>query len=179
MTWRSLFLVRLFIRSVAHVPERRKTGDRKSAMPDLSRNKDTCCGKSFSIARQSALLAAICWRRRHLSCTDDISSPPAEETSRRYLHYLEEALDGFGVVRELLQQMFLHLRFPWEDGVLAHLLAQADPNGVKVLTQLLELKLALRDLVEGDSQQTVLVKLTDVVKAWRGKSRKSFRTPWF
>lgn len=65
--------------------------------------------------------------------------------------------------------MLFHLSFPREDGVLAHLLAEADLNGVEVLLQLLELQLALRDLVEGDSQQAVLVNLTDVVKAWRGK----------
>lgn len=70
--------------------------------------------------------------------------------------------------------MLFHRKFSREDGVLAHLLAEADVNGVKVLRQLLELQLALRDLVEGDSQQTVLVKLTDVVKAWRGESGKSF-----
>lgn len=141
-------------------------------MPDLSRNKDAHCGMSFSIAKKLALLAEICGRRSSLSCT--ASSPPAEETSERYLHDLEELLDGLGVVGELLQQMFFHLRFPREDGVLAHLLAEADPKGVKVLMQLLELQLALRDLVEGGSQQTVLVKLTEVVKAWRGRNRESF-----
>lgn len=81
---------------------------------------------------------------------------------------MEERLDGFGVVGELLQQMLLHLGFPREDGVLAHLLAEADLNGVEVLPQLLELQLALGDLVEGDSQQAVLVNLPDVVKACRG-----------
>lgn len=44
-------MVRLFIRSVARVPERRKTEERKLAMPDFSRNRDTHCGMSFSVAR--------------------------------------------------------------------------------------------------------------------------------
>lgn len=106
--------------------------------------------------------------RRYLSGTDADSWPQAD-TSLGHLHNVEERLDGFGVFGELLQQMLFHLRFPREDGVLAQLLAEADLNGVEVLPQLLELQLALRDLVEGDSQQAVLVKLTDVVKAWRGE----------
>lgn len=44
-------LVRLFNRSAAHVPDRRKTGETRSAMPDLSRNRDTHCGISFRVAR--------------------------------------------------------------------------------------------------------------------------------
>lgn len=104
--------------------------------------------------------------RRYSSATGADSSPQAD-TSQGHLHDLEELLDGFGVVGELLQPMLLHLSFPREDGVLAHLLAEADLDGVEVLLQLLELQLALGDLVEGDSQQAVLVKLTDVVKAWK------------
>lgn len=98
----------------------------------------------------------------------------------RHLHNMEERLDGFGIVGELLQKMLFHLSFPREDGVLAHLLAEADPNGVEVLTQVLELQLALRDLVKGDPQQAVLVKLTDVVKAWRGNlSLLQLLLTWF
>lgn len=44
-------LVRVSTKSVAHVPERRKTGEMRSAMPDFSRNKDTHCGISFRVAR--------------------------------------------------------------------------------------------------------------------------------
>ncbi len=44
-------LVRVFTKSVAHVPERRKTEEKKFAMPDFSRNKDTHCGISFRVAR--------------------------------------------------------------------------------------------------------------------------------
>lgn len=82
-----------------------------------------------------------------------------------YLHDFEERLDGFSVLRELLQQMGLHLSFTRDHGVLPLLLAQADLDGVEVLFELLELQLTLGDLVEGDTQQTVLMELTDVVKA--------------
>lgn len=87
-------------------------------------------------------------------------------SGRWYLHNFEELLDGFGVIGKLLHQMLLHLRFAREHGVLAQLLAQADLDGVEVLVQLVELQLALGDLVEGDSHQAVLVKLPDVVEAW-------------
>lgn len=36
-----MFLVKLFTKSVARVPERRKTGDTRFAIPDLSRNRDS------------------------------------------------------------------------------------------------------------------------------------------
>ena len=42
----------------------------------------------------------------------------------------------------------------------------ARSDGVKVLVKLLELQLAFRDLVEGDTQQAVLMELADVVKPW-------------
>lgn len=61
--------------------------------------------------------------------------------------------------------MGFHLSFTGEDGVLPFVAAQADLDGVEVLIQLLELQLTLGELVEGDTQQTVLVDLTDVVKA--------------
>lgn len=70
--------------------------------------------------------------------------------------------------------MGLHLGFTREDGVLSFLLAQADLDGVEVLIQLLELQLTLGDLVESDSQQAVLMDLTNVVKAWRTKTRKQY-----
>lgn len=68
--------------------------------------------------------------------------------------------------------MGLHLSFTGEDGVLAFVVAQADLDGVEVLIQLMELQLPLGELVEGDAQQTVLVELPDVVKAWRGATGK-------
>jgi len=85
---------------------------------------------------------------------------------QRDLHDFEERLDGLCVIWELLHQMGFHLGFAGEDGVLSFLVAQADLDGVEVLLELLELQLALGDLVEGDAQQTVLVDLTDVVEAW-------------
>ncbi len=95
-------------------------------------------------------------------------------TCLKYLHDFEERLDGLCILRELLYQMGLHLSFTWEDGVLSFLVAQADLDGVKVLIQLLELQLAFRDLVKGDTQQTVLMDLTDVVKPWRRNKVCSF-----
>lgn len=86
---------------------------------------------------------------------------------RGYLHDFEESLDGLGVIGELLHQMGLHVRLAREQGVLALVVALADLDGVKVLVQLLELQLTLGDLVEGDTQQAVFVKLADVVKACR------------
>lgn len=88
-------------------------------------------------------------------------------TRRGYLHDFEEGLDGLAVVGELLQQMGLHVRLAGEHGVLALVVAPADLDGVEVPVQLLELQLTLGDLVEGDTQQAVLVKLADVVKACR------------
>lgn len=88
-------------------------------------------------------------------------------TRRGYLHDFEEGLDGLGVVGELLHQMVLHVRLAREHGVLALVVALANLDGVKVLVQLLEFQLTLGDLVEGDTQQAVLVNLADVVKACR------------
>jgi len=51
MTRRSLLLVRVFTKSVALVPVRRKIGVKRFPMPDFSRNKDTHCGISFRVAR--------------------------------------------------------------------------------------------------------------------------------
>lgn len=68
--------------------------------------------------------------------------------------------------------MGFHLSFTGEDGVLPFVVAQADLDGVEVLIQLLELQLTLRELVEGNTQQTVLMELTDVVQAWGGATRK-------
>lgn len=86
-------------------------------------------------------------------------------TCPQYLHDFEERLDGLSFVRELLQQMSLHLGFTRQHGVLSFLLTQADLDGVEMLIELLELQLTLRDLVEGDAQQTVLMDLTNVVKS--------------
>lgn len=60
--------------------------------------------------------------------------------------------------------MGFHVGFARDHGVLPFLLTQADLDGVKVPVELMELQLALRDLVEGDPQQAVLVELADVVK---------------
>jgi len=87
-----------------------------------------------------------------------------------YLHDFEELPDGVRVIGELLLQVGFHLRLAREDGVLALLLAQADLDGVEVLVQLLELQLALGDLVKGDAEQAVLVELSDVVKTWAAVS---------
>ena len=65
--------------------------------------------------------------------------------------------------------MCFHLRLAGEDGVLVLLLAPGRSDGVKVLVQLLELQLALGDLVEGDAEQAVLVDLPDVVEPWVGR----------
>lgn len=46
-------------------------------------------------------------------------------------------------------------------------MVQADVDGVKVLLELLELQLTFSQLVKGDPQEAVLVKLPDVVKACR------------
>lgn len=93
-------------------------------------------------------------------------------TSQQYLHEFEEFLNGLRVIRELLHQVGFHLSFPREDGVLPFLITQANLNGVKMLIQLLELQLALRELVKADTQQTILMDLTNVVKPWRRKSGK-------
>lgn len=90
---------------------------------------------------------------------------PSVHEARGYLHDFEESLDGLGVVGELLHQMGLHVRLAGEHGVPALVMASANLDGVEVLVQLLELQLTLRDLVEGDTQQAVLMKLADVVKA--------------
>lgn len=95
---------------------------------------------------------------------NDLSNCP------QYLHDFEERLDGLPFVGELLQQVSFHLRLTGDHGVLPPLVAQADLDGVEVLIQLLELQLALGELVEGDPQQTVLVELTDVVEPCGGKS---------
>ena len=44
-------MVRVLTRAVALVPERSKMGDMNWAMPVFSRNSDTHCGMSFSVAR--------------------------------------------------------------------------------------------------------------------------------
>lgn len=84
-----------------------------------------------------------------------------------YLHDFEEGLDGLRVLWELLHQVVLHVRLARQDCVLPLVVIQADVDGVKVLLQLLELQLTFCQLVEGDPQQAVLVKLADVVKACR------------
>lgn len=89
----------------------------------------------------------------------------------KHLHDFEELLDGLCVIRELLHQMGFHLSFTGEYGVVSFLIAQPNLDGVEVLIQLLELQLALGELVEGNAQQTVLMDLTNVVKPWRRKSR--------
>lgn len=61
--------------------------------------------------------------------------------------------------------MVLHVRLARQDGVLPLVVIQADADGVKVLLQLLELQLTFSQLVKGDPQQAVLVKLADIVKA--------------
>lgn len=68
--------------------------------------------------------------------------------------------------------MGLHLGFTGEDGVLSSVLAHANLDGVEVLIQLVELQLTLGDLVESDSQQAVLMDLTNVVKTWMTNTRK-------
>lgn len=70
--------------------------------------------------------------------------------------------------------MGFHLSFTGEHGVLSFLVALADLDGVKVLVELLELQLALGELVEGDTQQAVLMELTDVVETWRGEARATY-----
>lgn len=63
--------------------------------------------------------------------------------------------------------MLFHLCLARQDGVRPLVVIQADVDGVKVLIELLELQLTFSQLVKGDPQQAVLVKLPDVVKACR------------
>lgn len=65
--------------------------------------------------------------------------------------------------------MSLHLCLAREDGVLAFVLSLTDLDGVKVLVQLHKLQLALGDLVEDNTQQTVLMELADEVETWMGQ----------
>lgn len=77
--------------------------------------------------------------------------------------------------------MSLHLTFPRDYGVLSLLITQANLDGVKVWIQLLELQLTLRDLVKGDTQQTVLMELTEVMKTWGRITKNSIwlmDIPW-
>lgn len=53
----------------------------------------------------------------------------------------------------------------------------ADHDGVKMRVELLKLQLSFRDLVKGDPQETVLVDLTYVVKAWMEENSK-IRSGW-
>ena len=108
----------------------------------------------------------------------ELASVSFPSPARPYLHDFEELCYGGRVVWELLLQVGLHFRLAGEDGVLALLVALADQDGVKVLVQLLELQLALTDLVEGDAEQAVLVELPDVVKPWGGGDQEFSTTVW-
>lgn len=89
-----------------------------------------------------------------------------------YLHDFKERLYGFGLIRELFHQMGFHFRFTRNYCVLSFIFALADHNGVKMWIKFLKLQLSFSDLVKGDSQETVLVDLTYVVKAWTEENSK-------